>query len=206
MQHGRAVADDDATPRIREDHRMTLKGTQGTAFGLLAAMLALVVPGCTLGVDVLNPNALAFLGIDPAFVTPPPARVIVAFNNDTDFQASFFVAVSDDTRDPTSNAQGIPGVLDAGDAIANVLECPVGVITPGAPSADFSTDTVATQVSVVGADGTELVDVTYTGSPLVFGRDFRCGDVIEVRLVQTEAVDDTQQADFQLRLTVIPGN
>jgi hypothetical protein len=45
--------------------------------------------------------------------------------------------------------------------------------------------------------------VNYTGTPLVSGRDFRCGDVIEVRLVQVG--DGGEEANFAIQVQVLAG-
>jgi len=177
---------------------------------LLSIATAASLLGCALATDFINPDVLSALGIEPLALLPPPARVMLVYNNETDFEASFLVTVSDDTADPTSNARSINATLQPNEVIANVLECPLGVITPGTASADFTTGTVAVQVTAAAGTGVEANDVTYNGAPLVFGDDFQCGDVIEIRAIQfqaeQQAAGDTQtQAAFGIRVRVIPG-
>lgn len=166
-----------------------------------AALLLLPIGGCVVATDLLNPGVLTAFGLDPATVIRPAGRTLVTFNNTSGFDASFEVAVSDDPADPTANATFFfSEFLRPNQTQTAAFDCPIGVLTPGTPSADFSTDTVA--VSVVTAAG--LVTVNYTGAPLVAGVDFLCGDLVEMRLVQT-GVDAMGVASFGIQMRVVPG-
>lgn len=171
---------------------------------MLAAICCgpLVCGGCVVAGDLVNPDFAAALGLDSSVLRPGSGTVIVAFTNSTSFPAEITVAVSSDPGDPTANAQTIAVPLDEPGETRNiVLDCPVGVITPGVPHADFSTNSVAAVVFSGGG-----VQVTYTGAALVAGSQFSCGDVIEIELRQTGTGTGEQQTNqFSFRVTVIPG-
>ena len=170
----------------------TVATITGLCFGTL---------GCAIATDLINPAALSALGLDPATIIPPEGRALVTFNNMSSLSAIFVIAVSDNPGDPTSNAQTIfSEILQPNQAQTASLDCPVGVLTPGTPAADFSTGTTAVFVAA-GDDG---VEVTYNGAPLIFGTDFVCGDLVEMRLVQT-GNDATMADSFQILMRVIPG-
>ncbi len=167
---------------------------------LTAALLVATASGCVVGADALNPGFLSALGFDPATVIPPAGRIVVTFNNQTDFPASFTVTVADSATDPTANARLLlTEPLQPNEVQAQVVECPVGLIAPGTVADQQQGGTVAAQVQM--ADQT--VDVAYQGAPLIADDDFRCGDLIEVRLVQV--ADDQNNVAFQLQVRVLPG-
>lgn len=166
---------------------------------LLLALVIAVTPmfGCAIAGDVFNSDLLGVFGLDPATVIPDPGRVVIAYHNATTGVASFSSAVSDDTLDPTSNAKSIiSSNLLAGETRAMVVDCPVGVITPGAPATDFSTGTTA---AFVVTEAGELVEVAYNGFPLVSGNDFGCGDVIQVRVVESAG-------EYALQVSILAGS
>ncbi len=166
---------------------------------VVCGVLGMSGGGCLLATDLINPNLLSSIGFDPDTVIAPQGRIVVAFTNSTSAAVAFVIAVSDDPADPTANARAVStDFLESGETRSLVLDCPVGVITPGAPSADFSTDTVAA-VAVTDADA---VDIVYTGTPVVVGTDMACGDVLEIEAVQFGIGDGVV---FGLQLQVLPG-
>lgn len=168
---------------------------------MMLTMLALPAGGCSIATDLVSPGFLATLGFDPSSIIPPQGSVVVTFNNQTNLAADFFVAISDSTRDPTSNAKNLVGADVAANGVRNrVVECPIGVITPGEPAVDFTTGTVAVQLTA--ADGT-VTDVNYDGTPLVAGTHFVCGDVVEISVVQR--VDAAGMVTFAIEIQVVPG-
>lgn len=165
----------------------------------LLLLLAAAMSGCMVLSDVINPNLLTGLGLDPNIIRGAQGSVLVSFNNTSEFPASFFVSVSDSPADPTSNAFGVQATaVQAGEIRTHVIDCPVGVITPGAPSANFATGTVAVRVFT----GAATVDVMYDGAPLQAGDEFRCGDLIELRLIQSG--DGAAADDYRILIRVIP--
>ncbi len=167
--------------------------------GKLLGLALLPLSGCALVSDAFNPNLLTGLGLDPSTIRGSQGVVLISFNNTSEFIANFFVAVSDSPTDPTSNAFGVPGTqVQPGEIRTAVVDCPLGVVTPGAPSANFATGTVAIQVFP-----TEMpVEVVYNGAPLQAGDEFRCGDVIEMRLIQTG--DGLAPESYRILIRVIP--
>lgn len=156
--------------------------------------------GCLLAADVVNPAAWAAIGIDPATVARPPGVILVAFNNTTRYDATFFAYSMADRLDPTKGARSFAAVAEAGQTANEVLECPVGVISAGTLQADFSVDTLAATVETGEEQG--QVQVAYAGPALELGTAFACGDVIEIRLIE-QRVGETSQYFISLR--VIPG-
>jgi hypothetical protein len=172
--------------------------------GLL--VLALCIPvlapltGCAIATDLVNADLLSGFGLDPATVFPSPGKVIVAFVNDTQFSAEFSVVVTPDPLAQTVEYSMGWETVPAGDRSFAVFDCPAAVVTPGELGDDFSLSQTAVTVTTDGGD----VQVAYAGTPLESGRDFVCGDVIEMQLVQTGAAADA--ATFLLRVRVVPGS
>lgn len=164
---------------------------------LLACLTAL--PGCVFATDLINPGVLSALGFDPATVIPPQGRLLVAFTNSTTSPALFFAQASDDPADPLANLRTldteIGSPLTAGETRTIVLDCPVGVLTPGQATADFSTG--GTVALVLDAAGTAIA---YNGAPLILDREFQCGDLIEFQLIQLG-----DGGAYTLAIRVLPG-
>ncbi len=166
---------------------------------VLCSAAAVLGGGCVIGTDLLNPSLLSSVGFDPDTVIAPQGRIVVAFTNSTSAAVAFVAAASDDPADPTANARAIStDFLASGETRSLVLDCPVGVITPGAPSADFSTGTVA----AVAVTGTDAVDIVYAGTPVIVGTDMQCGDVLQIEAVQFGTAEGVA---FGLQLQVLPG-
>ncbi|MCC6359758.1 MAG: hypothetical protein IT450_13515 [Phycisphaerales bacterium] len=153
--------------------------------------------GCAIPLDLLNTGLASNLGFDAFSISPPEGRVIIAFNNQTGLEAGFFVAYSESASDPTLNVKTIFADFVAPDEVRNrVIDCPTGVVTPGDPGGNGD-------IAAFVNDGDQGVEIAYAGEPLVPGRDFNCGDVIEIRLVQIGT--GTDEANFALQIRVYPG-
>src|SRR5262245_49655930 len=127
------------------------------------------ISGCQVAGDLVNPDLLATIGVDPQTVHPITGRIVVAMNNTSAFDASFFVAVANkDLTDPQTASADV-GNGETGNA---VFDCPVGLVAPG--GFDAMGNTLGTTVLVTTP--TAVVPVAYTGVPLESGRDFQCGD------------------------------
>lgn len=167
---------------------------------LAMAVSLTMVHGCIVATDLVNPVLLTSLGFDPATVIPPEGRLLVAFTNSTSSAALFFAQASDDPTDPLSNLRSLDtetgSPLAAGETRTLVLDCPVGVVTPGTEAAaDFATGTTA--VTVLEATP---VEIAYVGAPLILDREFECGDVIQMEVTQLGT-----GGAFTLSIRVIPG-
>jgi hypothetical protein len=172
--------------------------------GCAAVWLSLV--GCAMVTDLISPNFLATLGIDPATVIQPQGRVIIAFQNSTiattDFGATVASSVAALATDPV--------YVYARDVAPDetrmmVVECPVAAILPSAPIGGSELTAVGSGTRTSGQT-TETVDfaLAYQGAVLQEGLDFECGDVIEVRVVQTGGGTDTTIA-VTLQVQVLAG-
>ncbi len=163
---------------------------QWMALGLMLAPLA----GCAVLADLLNPDMVVNLGIDPDTITSPKGIMLVALHNNTRSQAFIVAQYQVDKDDPSQGAHVFATTVASGEVTNEALECPVGRVE-------------AAGAVVLLADGTQ-VQVTYSGPPLDVGTAFVCGDVIEVRLSEGTTVatgDQTQQTQYVLSMTVIPG-
>jgi hypothetical protein len=154
---------------------------------LLVACLPLLAPlmGCFFATDLLNPQVLSAVGFDPATIIPPQGRVVIAFQNSTEYPADFFAVVSDNILDETAPRS----VISASNVAANetrtlVVDCPVGDVLP-----------TAVLVDVDGA----VTQVDYAGAPLSSGSEFVCGDVIQMRVTQLAA------GAFAIEVQILPG-
>lgn len=163
----------------------------------LALFGSLALSGCVVATDLINPSLLTSLGFDPQTVVPPQGKVVVAFQNSTNFNAAFASAYL--KTDFGVNAQVnlvTAGDVGPGETRNAVLDCPVAIISP-APDID---NLGATQdgILAVVANGTEVAEVAYLGQPMLNGRDFECGDVILIQLI---AVGD----GFAVQVQLLPG-
>lgn len=176
--------------------------------GFLSGALLLSLSGCVLLGDLVNENLVTSLGIDPAFIDPAQGVVVVAFDNTTRFPATFYAFSSADRLDLTRDSRNFSVAVDANSQGNEVLDCPVGVISPGELDDSFmpSTDLAATINGTITDDegNTETVDATvaYGGVPLELGESFQCGDLIIVRLSEVVADTDTT---YQISISVQRG-
>ncbi len=158
---------------------------------ILAAVVGVVaagaLSGCGLTADVFNPGVFSSFGIDPNTVIPSQGSIIVLFKNSTANTAVFFAFTSKDPLNLTIESRNFSVEVPPNDNRNEVVDCPVGLVSPGTLGADFTPDNIAATVG-----GT---DITYAWS-LISGRDFTCGDVIEVEL--------TDNATFPITVRVIP--
>jgi hypothetical protein len=171
--------------------------------GGLAVLLPLL--GCALATDMLNPDFVSALGFDPATVIRPGGAVVIAFENSTIATTDFGASVASSLALLETDPQYVYA-RDVGpnETRTMVVGCPVGVIAPSAPIGD----SVATAVgagSQTADQATQAVafNLTYMGSPLLAGRDFVCGDVIEIRVIQTG--EDATSATFAITVRVLAG-
>ncbi len=177
---------------------------------VLGGMLA-PLAGCTVLGDLLNTSFLVDLGIDPATVVPSQGTIIVAFKNSTQFAATFSAFESRDALDPTLFSKNFSVEVEGGAVKNEVLDCPVGLVSPGTLGADFAPDTAQAAIVQVVNTGQQqttvtMEDVAYGGEPLVSGVAYTCGDVISIELQATTTTGQTgNQQQFRLVVQVIPG-
>jgi hypothetical protein len=165
----------------------------------LAVLLLLPQAGC----GVLNPDFVASLGLDPGLFSPVDQGVVlVAFDNQTDFDAVFFAWAASDAGDLTAGSRNFSSFVPAGEQRNEVVRCPVGAVGPGSLTADFTLDPLAAQVRVVTDTGVDTADVEAT-VPVESGVAFDCGDLIVIRL-QPTIVQADQEADFVITVQVVP--
>jgi len=168
--------------------------------GVVAGLAAVAIGGCTLATDLVNPTLATSLGL-PGSQSGERGVVIMAFNNTTRFPAVFLAFEAEDATDATSG-RNFSVQVQPGEVANEIIECPVAVLGPGTLGADLSVDTAA---AVVVA-GQNLATVEYAGGPLLSGTAYKCGDVIEVRLVATATgTGDQQQQNLRIVVRVIPG-
>lgn len=176
--------------------------------GMMLVGLLTPVSGCTFVGDFLNEDFVLALGLDPAVFDPPQGVVVVAFENDTNFPATFYAFSSADRTDLTRESRNFSVFVDANSEGNEVLDCPVGVISPGQLDDSFNPSTagaVAISGSTTDDEGNvETVETTvgYGGVPLVLGEAFQCGDLIVVRLAEVVSGDDTE---YQISIRVQRG-
>ena len=172
----------------------------GNRFSRVARGLALcgtlALGGCVVATDVLNPALLTGLGFDPQTVVPPQGKVVVAFQNSTSATASFFSAYLKTDFGASSEVSQISAVnVGPGETRSAVLDCPVAVISP-APGID-NFGAIGDGAVIELQTDADLVELAYTGEPLLNGRDFQCGDVILIRA--------TENAGFGVQVQLLPG-
>lgn len=174
-------------------------GLAGIGCVLSIATLPLI-GGCVFATDLVNPDLLTGLGVDVDTVIPPQGRIVVAFNNTTDVNAEMRVATSKNSSTPETDFSVEPIPVAAGEVRSVAYSCPVAVVAPGDSIAEnFLTGGIAAVVGV----GDNVVEIPYTADLLLSGRDFSCGGVIEIRLIETGGGDN--EAGFAIRVQVIPG-
>jgi len=180
--------------------------------GLMLGMMLAPVASCGIPADLLNPGFLVGLGLDPATVIPQQGSVIVAFKNSTTHTATFYAFESVSAIKLGQSSRNFSVDVGPSEVKNEVLDCPVGLISPGELAADFTPDTRAAVVHVVTtAQQTQTqneVDVAYTGDPLTSGSAYTCGDVIEIELSAAAGGTNGQTANqqqFVLTVQVIPG-
>lgn len=160
---------------------------------LLGALALFMVSGCGLVGDLFNEDAVRQLGLDPATVFGEDGTVIVALYNTTRVTADFNAWWSLDASNLTAKSRNFSVEVEGGAVKNEVLQCPIGVISPGSLDANF----VASDVAVVLDSGEQ---VTYTGPVLLSGSSFLCGDVIEIRLLPIGGTSDTQEYAVSVRV------
>jgi hypothetical protein len=175
--------------------------------GLLGAVLPLA--GCTVVADFFAPGLISSLGFDPETLSPSQGTVIVSFRNLTQSSAVFFAYKQTDASDPNTGAKTFSADVRAGQIGNEVLDCPIGLVSPGqlgaAADGGAAAGGPAAVVMTVDAQGAvTVVEVTYTGPPLLAGEAFNCGDVIEMRLQATPA-GTGQGQQYVVTVRVIPG-
>lgn len=173
--------------------------------GLLLALAVAPLTGCLLAVDVFDPGLWTQLGIDPATIYRPPGTIIIAFNNQTQYAAEFRAFTLTDLNDITRGSRNLVTAVDPNEVVNEVLDCPIGLISPGGLAADFSIDVVGALVAVVSEEGAEMMTVEYDTPALSLrsGESYSCGDVIEIRL---ESSISEGELVFLLQMSVIPGS
>lgn len=161
-------------------------------------LLLLPALGCTFAADLINPDFLRQVGFDPATIVPPAGKVLVAFTNDTSEYARLYAYVSENVEVTVGFNMAVD--LLPGMTVSQAADCPFAFMAPGRLESDFS---VNNNAAAVGLEG-QQTEVAYQGTVLVFGEDFVCGDLIEIRLIQT---GDEQQAQgqYDFRVQVHPG-
>jgi hypothetical protein len=165
---------------------------------LLTGALILPAGGCILAADALSPGLLGSLGFDPNVIFPARGTIIVVFKNETQATALFSAFETADAGDLSLETRNFSVSVDPGESRNEVLECPVGALSPGVVTGagDMLTVDVANAALVfVDAAGTA---VAYGGAALISGEDYTCGDVILVTLQQFGDA-------FGLTVQVIPG-
>jgi len=145
--------------------------------------------------------------LDPGTILPPPGKIVVAFNNQTDRVVRFYAYALEDAQDVGAGFASVSSDVAPGEVRSGAFDCPVAALAPGGVNADFTIDGVGATYDFGGA---APVAVTYTGSPAYGERgDFVCGDVIEIQLIQTIVTGGTNEQDnqsaFEFRVQVYPG-
>jgi len=183
---------------------MTRSKLQTLALGG-CGLLLLPALGCAFAADLINPDFLRQVGFDPATIVPPAGKVIVAFTNDTDQSVTFYAYFAEEVAQGQVTSGGnLTGVVAAGLTGSKAVDCPFEFVAPGRLNSDLSVDSTA---AVVG-DAAGQVVVAYAGTALVMGVDFVCGDLIEIRLIQTGGATGDEQAaqdQYDFRVQRHPG-
>ena len=168
------------------------------------ATLLLSLAGCAMVTDLINPSFLSTLGVDPATVIRPQGRVVIAFQNSTVATVDFGATVASSLTALESSTD----YVYARDVAPNetrtmVVDCPAPVIMPIAPIGGTMATAIGQGAEVEGStvEDTTFV-VVYAGAALEEGRDYECGDVVEVRVLQT---GDVEELETSIRVQVLPG-
>ena len=164
----------------------------------LAGLVLVAAGGCGLLVDFFDPDLAGRLGLDPATVKPQQGTVIVAFANSTRYPAAFNAYWSRDANNLAGYSRNFSVDVPSGNVRNEVLECPVGVVSPGSLDSTFTPSALAVVVQAAG----EAEEVQYAGPPLISGDGFFCGDVIEIRL---SAIGTGDTATYAVSVRVIRG-
>jgi len=167
--------------------------------GLLCGLVVLPLGGCGIITDVFDAGLAAQFGLDPATLRPPQGTIIVAFRNATNVPVTFHAWRSADTADLTRDSRNFSVEVQAGEVGNEVLDCPVGIISPGSLSATYTPDSVGATITSTAAD------VPYAGPPLVSGQAFSCGDVVEIRISPGTGGGEDTAAQYVISVRVIPG-
>jgi hypothetical protein len=175
-----------------------------TLIGITATTLAIGLAGCIFVGDLLNPTLAASLGLSSGSTNL--GSIVVRLSNRTSGVAFMGVIASSNSADPTFGLQSAGDFVTANDSRNLVFDCPVTAIYPaGVENGSVAGTNIAGPVaSVVGADGA-TTDVQYTGSVLLSGQDFACGDLINITLRDNPGATDTT-ATFTVSVEVIKGN
>lgn len=172
---------------------MQLRGnTIGLALLGLALMPAL---GCVVAADALAPGLLSAFGLDANALGGDAGKIIVAVTNNTPYPANFVAFEADDINNLGAGTKNFYFPVVAGGNRNEVLDCPVGAITLGSVDAALMVDTTAVVLNVDGM----AEEVDYPGSSLIGGRDFFCGDLINV-FINIDAAGEAF-----ITVTVTPG-
>jgi|GEM_PF-895575 len=169
--------------------------------GLIFGLFWLPISGCAIATDVINPDFLVGLGIDPATVIRRQGVVLVAFVNQTSSPADFYAFSIANTADPRRGSRNFSTTVDAQKVRNEVVECPVEIISPGALSADYS---VSFAVAAVVHEESNDVQVSYEGVPLQLGESFQCGDVVEISLLQVSGATADAQQNYLITVRRVP--
>jgi hypothetical protein len=168
---------------------------------VVTALLLAPVVGCAVVGSAFNPDLVNQLGLG-GLMQASQGTVVVAFVNDTQFDAAFYAYESKSTVDLTQDSRNFFAVVGAGQVGNEVLSCPVGLISPGMLAADFTPDPVAASVLVATDTAVTTTDVSYQGPPVESGVAYACGDVVEIRLVPVSG-GTAQQTNFAITVRVI---
>ncbi len=164
----------------------------------LGGLVLIAAGGCGLLVDFFDPDLAGRLGLDPATIKPQQGTVIVAFANSTRYPAAFNAYWSRDANNLAGYSRNFSVDVPSGNVRNEVLECPVGVISPGSLDSTFTPSGLAVVVQAAG----EAAQVEYAGPPLISGDGFFCGDVIEIRV---SAIGTGDTATYAVSVRVIRG-
>lgn len=171
--------------------------TRWLALGVCVSACQLL--GCAVAADIFNPGLLSSVGLDPAALTPSRGSIIITFTNNLTTQAVFYSVVATNANDLAADSRVISTLVDPGQTVNEVVECPVGVFFPGQLTDAFARDPAA--LTVVGGDGNGS-DVNYDNAPLISNRDFNCGDLIAISANATGGGD---QNGVAIAIRIIPG-
>jgi len=169
--------------------------------GVIVGLLWLPISGCAIATDVINPDFLVGLGIDPATVIRRQGVVLVAFVNQTSWPADFYAFSMANTADPRRGSRNFSTSVAAQKVRNEVVECPVEIISPGALTADYSVNFAV--AAIVHEESTDAT-VAYTGVPLRLGESFQCGDVVEISLVRVSGTSADAQQEYVITVRRVP--
>lgn len=168
-------------------------------FSVIAcAAVLLPLAGCAIVTDMINPDFLTALGVDPDTVIASAGTIIIAFQNSTTGVADFGATVATSSSSTTDDLEYVYARDVAADETRTmVVDCPLATVVPGATIS-------GTEAVAIVTGGNVDATVTYAGAELVEGVDFVCGDVIEIRIVETGT--DAEDLAVELQVQVLPGS